>query len=172
MDLSAATVPPAEQHFRYDRTVAPMVWALVGLAVLEMLALHLFLVLRWPLLAWPLLLLSASSIWWLVRWIRSFKRLPHRLAAGMLELNQGNLRGVSLPLDNIEAILTSWEDGGHKAAGTRSLVPIAHPNRMALLRVPEAKGRVPAQRIAFRVDECGNFDRALAAAGVTVRSGP
>jgi hypothetical protein len=78
---------------------------------------------------------------------------------------------LAIPLDTIEAVLTSWGPGGHQAPGTRNLVPIAHPNRMILLRGPMAGRRGPVTRVAFRVDDPAAFDRAMAEARVAVRSG-
>jgi len=154
--------------FPYHRTTAPMLWVFVGLAATEMVVVHLFLALRWPWLAWPLLLVSLATVWWLVGWIRSMKRLPHALEGGLLRLRMGKLREVAVPLSSISFIATSWMPGGHKGAGAANMVPVADANRLLQLLMPlPPRGKV--DRIAFRVDEPAAFDEAMREQGVQVR---
>ena len=97
-----------------------MLWAFFALAMAEMLAVHLFVVLKWPGLAWPVTGLTALSLVWLIGWIRSWVRLPHELVDGQLHLHMGSLRHVAVPVAQVAAVLVA---AGLVAA---ELVAVAH----------------------------------------------
>ncbi len=153
--------------FANHRGVVPMLWAFFGLAVGEMLAVHLFLVLKWPMLAWPLTMLSALTLVWLVGWIRSWKRLPHRLADGMLVLHMGSLRRVAVPIARIARIVGQVDNAALSREGTRKLVVLAYPNRIVELTEPLSDRRQTCA-LAIRLDDPAAFDRGMADAGVTI----
>ncbi|BEV00131.1 hypothetical protein [Novosphingobium olei] len=152
--------------FPYHRSVAPMVWALFGLAVLEMLAVHLLVSLKWPALAWPLTILTFLSLVWLVGWIRSFARLPHRLDGDVLVLHMGSLRRIELRLDQIAGILRDWPAGTLGAPDVRKLVPVAYPNR--IIEVAEGALAGKRRRFAIRLDDPSPFDAAMTQHGIAV----
>lgn len=158
-----------EKSFAYHRSVAPMVWAFASLAIIEMLVVHLFLTLRWPVVGWTLFAFSAASLIWLVHWIRSFRQCPHVLANGHLELRTGSLALLKVPLEGIEGVATHWSDGEHKHAGAANVVPLAYPNRMLRLKVPIKTRKGACDRVAFRVDEVAPFDAAMEELGIPVR---
>ena len=138
-----------------------MLWAFFSLAVIEAVAVHVFVALRWPWVGWPLTILSVATVLWLVRWIVSWKRLPHTLRDGVLTLNMGRLRTIAVPLDAIR-VITPVDGQRLKARGTTSLVPIAYPNRIVELRHPI--GKRATMRIAIRPDDPAAFDAAMARA--------
>jgi hypothetical protein len=143
-----------------------MLWVFFGLACTELLVVHLVLVLRWPRAAWPLSGLTLLSILWLVGWIRSWPRLPHRLQDGVLRLHFGSLRHIDVPLGQI-ARARGVADGDLRAPDVLNLVPIAHPNRILDLAEPLA-GSKPIRHIAIRLDDVAGFDAALGDAGIAV----
>lgn len=161
MNNSSATT------FANHRGVVPMLWAFFGIATLEMVVVHLFVALKWPWIGWPLTIASALSIIWLVGWIRSWPRLPHRLQDGVLTLHMGSLRHYAVPLDRIARVLTQVTQDGVKAKRTANLVPIAFPNRIVELTEP-FPGRRSITRLAIRPDDPAAFDAAMRAAGVPV----
>lgn len=151
--------------FANHRGVVPMLAAFAGLATLELLLVHLFVALKWPRIGWPLTVVSAISLVWLIAWIRSWRRMPHELDGNLLILRMGSLRSMSLPLAAIEGISTKVSRDILKQPGTRNLVPVAFPNRLILLREP-LPDRRRTIRVAVRVDDPASFDAALSAAGV------
>ena len=90
--------------FSYHRAVAPMMWAFASLATIELVVVHLVVALRWPWIGWPLSALTLASLVWLVLWIRSFSKLPHRLEEHSLHLHAGTLRHVAIPLADIDSV--------------------------------------------------------------------
>ncbi len=149
--------------FAYHRSLSPMMWALVALATLEMMAVHLLLSLRWPIVAWPLSLLSAAGIVWAVVLIRSFERLPHTLSRNVLTLRAGRLRKHVVQKSEIAGIRDQWEIGEHAEADTANLALIAHPHRMIDLKTPMIGKRGLIRRIAIALDDPAAFDTALRA---------
>ena len=151
--------------FANHRGVTPMLWVFSALAVTEMVVVHLFVALKWPWIGWPLTILSALSVIWLIGWIRSWPRLLHRLENGTLTLHFGSLRSVAVPLADIAEVTPAVD--ALRDPGTRNLVPIAYPNRMIVLKSP-APGRRGTMRYAIRVDDPGAFDAAMAEAMTTI----
>lgn len=151
----------AATTFANHRGVVPMLWVFAGLAVLEMLAVHLFVALKWPAIGWPLTILSGLSIIWLVGWIRSWSRLPHELLPDRLRLHMGSLRSIDVPLAQIAAIEAAPSLDRIREVRARKLVPLAHPNRLILLSVP-LPDRRGTRAIAILVDDPASFDQALA----------
>lgn len=149
--------------FANHRGVVPMLWVFAGLAVLEMLAVHLFVALRWPMVGWPLTVVSALSIVWLVGWIRSWAQRPHQLLGDRLRLHMGSLRSIDVPLALIAGIDAAPSLDRIKALKARNLVPLAHPNRLIVL-ASALDDRRQTRAVAIRVDDAPAFDRALAEA--------
>lgn len=146
--------------FANHRGVVPMLWAMVTLAGCELVGVHLLLSVWSHRAAWVLSVLTLFSMVWLVRWVTSWKRLPHELHADRLRLHMGSLRHVDVPLDGIAGLRADVSADLLKAPGTRNLVPIAHPNRVIELRAPMADRR-GTRRIAVRFDDATAFDAAL-----------
>lgn len=145
-----------------------MLWVFVALAVGELMVVHLLLTLRWPVIGWPLLVVSGATVIWLVLWIRSFGRYPHSLSGDVLRLRIGSLPDTSIRLAAIGSISTNWCSGEHRGKGARNLVPVAYPNRMLRLTSPIQTRKGMCDRIAFRVDDPVSFDAAMASVGIQV----
>lgn len=138
-----------------------MLWVFAGLAVLELLAVHLFVSLKWPMVGWPLTVISALSIIWLIAWIRTWSRFPHELLPDRLRLHMGSLRTLDVPLAQIAAIEVSPSLDRIREVRARNLVPLAHPNRLIHLST-SLPDRRSTKAIAIRVDDPAAFDKALA----------
>ena len=145
-----------------------MLWVFAALAVIELLVVHLFVSLKWPSAAWALTIVTGLSVLWLVRWITSFKRLPHSIDGNLLRLHFGSLKTLYIRLDQIAEVRSTWESGAHGARRAINLVPVAHPNRMLALDPPLPGKRGPKCQIFLRVDDPAAFDRALGAHGVII----
>jgi len=154
--------------FANHRGVVPMLWAFACLAACELLAVHLFVSLKWPSIAWVLTGATFLSIIWLVSWIRSWRKLPYRLEADRLVLPMGSLRTIEVPLSMIDTISTQVDRERIKAKGSANLVPLAFPNRIVELSEP-LPGRKKTVRVAIRPDDPAAFDAAMQAAGIPVR---
>ena len=146
------------REFPYHEGVAPMMWVLFALSLIELLAVHFFVALKWPWIGWPLTILSAIGAVWLVYWILSFRRLPHALEGETLMLRLGTLKAVKLQLSDIAGVSMHWEDGATTARDAINLAGIAYPNRCVELREPIRKGR---KRVFVRFDRPAEFDHAL-----------
>ena len=147
-----------------------MLWAFVALATIELLVVHLVVSSHWHRAAWPLTAVTGLSLLWIVRWVRSFQRLPHRLNERELVLNLGLLTSVSVPLSSIAAVRDQWDSAILRDKDTLSLSPIAYPNRMIELEPPLETKRRALSRIAFRVDEPAAFDAAMRELSGSVRN--
>jgi hypothetical protein len=137
------------------------VWALVGLAMVELMAVHLFVALKWPWLAWPLSAISLLSILWFVWLIRSFRSCPHELEGETLHLRAGRLRSVALPCTAIATVRGVRDGDEVKADDTVNLALISYPNRIIELHEPISVRGKRKRRIALALDDPAAFDLAL-----------
>lgn len=135
-----------------------MVWVLFVLSLIELVVVHFLVALKWPMIGWTLTIISALGAVWLVRWILSFKRLPHELGDEGLTLHLGSLMSVDLDFDNIASIQTSFEPGALEKKGKLNLAFIAHPNRCFELKQPIMKDKA---RVYVRFDDPAAFDAAF-----------
>lgn len=139
-----------------------MMWVLFALSLLELVVVHIFVALKWPVIGWTFTTISAFAVCWLVWWILSMKRLPHELRDGVLILRLGAMKTVEIALDNVADITSSWEPGAIERRGNINLAAIAHPNRCLELKKPTKKGK---ERVFIRLDDAGHFDAVLAQHG-------
>lgn len=146
------------EEFHYNQGVAPMMWVLFALSIIELLAVHFFVALKWPYIGWPLTILSAIGALGILLWIRSFRLRPHVLEGDRLTLNFGNLKSVEIDLANIARVKRSLEPGALDQKGIINLAGIAYPNRAIELVEPLRRGR---SRVFIRLDQPEAFDRAL-----------
>lgn len=151
------------QEFHYSQGVAPMMWVLSALSLLELVAVHFLVAFKWPYIGWPLTILSAIGAVWILLWIRSFKARPHCLDDEALVLNLGSLKSVRIELANIARVSRAFEPGALDQKGIINLAGVAHPNRAIELIAPLTKGQ---RRVFFRVDQPEDFDRALQAQSI------
>jgi len=136
-------------------------WAFVGLAMIELMAVHLFVALKWHWLAWPLSAVTLLSIVWLVRLIRSFRTRPHELNGDRLHLHIGSLRSIDVLLGNIAGVRPVSDSAELKAPGTAKFSLLSYPNRIVDLRQPITFWRRSTRRIALALDDPAAFDLAL-----------
>jgi hypothetical protein len=147
-----------------------MLWVFVGLAICELLVVHLFVALKWPSLGWPLTVVSGGTVLWLVWWIGTLARHPHELDDSGLHLKLGSLRTVHLPMADVARVESCWGPGEHRGRDVMNLVPVAYPNRMVVVRSPVPTRRGPKMRIAFCCDHPEAFDGAMRQRGVEVQA--
>lgn len=147
--------------FAYHRTLSPPMWAFVGLGILELLAVHLFVSLKWPAAAWPLSAVTLLSIVWFVRLIRAFKQRPHRLGDDQLRVNLGTMRSLTVPRSAIAAVRGVTDSAEVKAKDTADFHLISYPNRIVDLSEPLVHGRRSVRRIALALDDPDAFDLAV-----------
>lgn len=146
--------------FAYHRSLAPTMWVFFGLAVIELLVVHLLLGLWRPRVAIIVSIVSASGLLWIAMLIRSFRRLPVRIADGRLVMRAGTLRGVSVPLDQVAGLRASWDAAAVKDRSMLNLALIAWPNVVVDLTSP-LPGRRAVTAIAHRLDDPDAFAAAV-----------
>ncbi|MHA7818157.1 MAG: hypothetical protein ACX930_00765 [Erythrobacter sp.] len=151
------------QEFAYHRGIAPMMWVLFALSLIELVAVHIFVALKWPLIGWTLTVISAIGVVWILLWIRSFRTRPHVLTEDRLLLRFGNLKSVELDLANIACVRRGWEQGALDQKGIINLSGLAYPNRCLEFVEPIERGR---ERVFIRLDEPEQFDAALEARAI------
>lgn len=146
-------------RFEYHRSVAPMMWAFVCLASIELLVVHALLSHWYPKAALILSALTFASILWLVRSIRSFRRLPVLIDADSLVMRVGPMKCFHVPLSDIAGMRPDWTAADLKARGTANLALIAWPNVWIDLRHPQ--GRRGVRAITHKLDDPDSFRAAL-----------
>lgn len=140
-----------------------MMWVLFALALIELVAVHFFVALKWPLIGWTLTIISAIGVIWMFRWIRSFRARPHALDQDRLRLHFGNLKLIEIDLGNIASVTRGWEQGALDKKGIINFSGLAYPNRCIELAEPIERGKT---RIFIRLDDPDAFDAALEARSV------
>jgi hypothetical protein len=147
------------QAFSYHRAVAPMMWAFVGIALVELVVTHLLVALWKPWVAVLLTLISASGVIWLVGVIRSFKRLL--IEGDRLILRVGTLKRVDLAREQVGGLREQWSAETFKQGGALKLSLLAYPNVMVELTEPIAGWRGQVHTIGHRLDDPTGFGVAL-----------
>jgi hypothetical protein len=155
-------------YFDNYRGITPYLWAFCSLAVLELVAVHIFVGAKWPTLAWPLSILTLISIVWLLFWILSWRRLPHELRLLTLTIHMGSLKSLCIQTANIQELRTAFAGVDLQKPGVRNFVPVAFPNRLIMLKSP-LDDRRKTCAIAIRLDKPGDFDEALTSLGIDVK---
>lgn len=152
-------------EFAYHRSLAPMIGVLLGIAIVEMLVVHLVVVawLGW----WAALVagvIDASLVIALIGLIRSFRRLPVTLVDGVLTMRAGALKTVTIPVAHIAGLRTSWDAAALKQRGVLNLALASWPSVVVDLDPPIAlrRGR-QLHAVAHKLDEPVAFHAAIAA---------
>lgn len=156
----------ASEH-PYHRSLAPMMWVFAVLAGLELVIVHFLLALWDWRLALVVTLISLAGVVWLVRAIRSFRRLPVLVDGERLVLRAGHIAAVAVPVANVHAIRTSWESGEIKRRDALNLGLIAYPNVLVELAEPVLRRRRAIRVVAHRFDDPATFIVALETARMT-----
>jgi hypothetical protein len=147
--------------FGYRRGIAPMLWVLVALSVVELVVIHLLLAHWWPRIALAVSVATLAGVLWLVRAIRSFDRAPVLVDEERVVLCVGTLRRVTVLREAIDGVrLGGWSGAEVKERTTLNLALIAWPNVVVDLRAP-LPGRRGIARIAHRLDDPAGFAAAL-----------
>uniref|UniRef100_UPI0025DF4CBE PH domain-containing protein n=1 Tax=Sphingomonas sp. TaxID=28214 RepID=UPI0025DF4CBE len=114
-----------------------MIAVLLGIAIVEMLVVHLVVAL---LVGWWAALVAAvldvSLILWLIGLLRSFRRLPVTIADGVLTVRAGFLRSVTVPVAQIAGLRPTWDRAALKHRATLNLALASWPNVVIDLREP------------------------------------
>jgi hypothetical protein len=155
----AATMAPLD--FAYHRALAPMMWAFLVLASLELLVGHVLISLWSVPVALVLSALTLATIVWLVLLIRSFRRLPVLLDEEGLLMRSGNLTAVRLPIDQIAAVRGDFPSEALKSRAVLNLAMMSYPNVLIDLKAPIARGRRTISHVAHRLDDPSGFIAAL-----------
>jgi hypothetical protein len=147
--------------FSYHRAVAPMLWVLVGLMIIEIGVVHLLLALWSRRAALILSLLSLATLVWFLRFIRSFKRCPIWIGPAELIWRIGHLRSLTVPLSQVAGLRSDWTLADLEAAGVFNGALIAHPNIVVALDPPVRMGRRTIHYLAHRLDDPVGFRRMI-----------
>jgi hypothetical protein len=152
-------------QFAYHRSLGPMIGVLLGLAIVEMLVVHLVVValLGW----WAAIVIGAldlSLVMALVWLLRSFMRRPVTLAHGVLTLHAGYLQSIAIPVGQIAGLRATWDAAAIKDRRLLNLALIAWPSVVIDLKAPIAarRGR-QVQAVAHKLDDPIAFGVAMAA---------
>lgn len=152
--------------FAYHRSLSPMLGVLLGLAIVEMLVVHLVAVALWGWrVALVLGLLDLSVVVALIALIRSFRRLPVRIEHGRLTMCAGSLKSITVDMSQIAGLRGQWDAAAVKRRDTLNLALIAWPNIVIDLKAPVVCGRRQIVAIAHALDEPLAFHAAIAALG-------
>jgi hypothetical protein len=144
-------------QFPYHRSIAPMLWVFVALASIELIVAHMMLSFWKPWVAMVASTLSLVTMAWVVRLVLSFKTLPVEADDTRLMMRVGAFRSVSVTLDNIEKIRSSWPPEDLRNRAVWNLAMIAYPNVIVDLihpvEVTDLRGRRTISAIAHRLDD-------------------
>jgi len=152
------------QRFHYHRSLAPLVWVLVALSVVELGVVHLLVALLWSgWIALALSLVAAGAIAWLVALIGSFRRLPVELDGDRLLMRVGFLASIALRRDQIRGQTDAFTADQVKARTVLRLSLVAFPNVMIELTEPVARRRRRICAVVHRLDDRAAFAKAFAA---------
>lgn len=150
--------------FTYHHGVAPLLWVFVGLAVIELLVVHLLVSLWNPTLGLILSALTIGGVGWLIHAIIGMARRPVLIADDHVLLRVGTLKQIAVPLDRIAGLQRAWPSGAIKQPGIASFALIAHPNVLIEIAPPLTGRRGPIRGVAHRIDDPDGFAAALQAA--------
>ena len=95
---------PKEFSVHASSGFRPILWALLGVGLLELVVVHVLLHLAAPVLAWVVTGLSALGIIFLVAHIRALAARPHRIEGETLLLRNGLFGTAEVPLGEIADI--------------------------------------------------------------------
>ena len=154
--------PAAPLAFRYDRALAPLLWAFAFIMVVELALAHLLISTLWSArAAMALSALSLATLVWLVLLIRSLKRMPVLVDADGVTMRVGLLRSQRVPRDRIAGVRRAWPREMLKQRSILNLALINYPNVMLDLDPPLPARRRSLQAVAHRLDDPGRFVAAI-----------
>lgn len=142
-----------------------MIGVLLGIAVVEMLVVHLIAV---ALLGWMAAAIigaiDLSMVVSLIVLLRSFRRLPVTIRDGVLTMHGGSLRTIAVPVAQIAGLRASWDAQALKEKGVVNLALASWPSVVVDLAEPVLTRRgKPIWAIAHKLDDPVSFHAAIAA---------
>lgn len=152
-------------EFAYHQSLGPILGVLLGIAVVEMLVVHLVVV---TLFGWTAAViagvLDVSLVIVLIAVLRSFRRLPVTIADDVLTMRAGILKSISVRMDNVAGLRLTWDRAALRDPNVLNLALASWPNVVVDLNepVPMRNGR-PILAIAHKVDDPLAFREAIGA---------
>lgn len=159
-------VPEGTSAHRYDRYLAPMLWAFLCLQAIELVVVHLLLVHWNPTVAWIAFALSLAGILWFVALIKSVRLYPVLVEPGAVRVRGGLVIDLSIPFDAIDDVGEGFDAGLLKDRATVNCAILSEPNVTITLSRPVSMATMtgaarPVERVALRLDDDAAFRRAL-----------
>ncbi|WP_438731420.1 hypothetical protein ACR9YC_06470 [Parasphingorhabdus sp. DH2-15] len=147
--------------YHYHQAVAPMLWVLLGLSLIELLVMH-FLISFWSEIAAIILsVITFISIVWLVRFLLSLKKYPVLLTYDSVVMRIGNRQSYTVPIADIAKLRTEITADALKGKDVANLALLAHPNLMIDLKAGRTRdgavGKHQIMKIAHRLDNIELF---------------
>jgi hypothetical protein len=150
--------------FAYHNRLAPMLAMLLGLAVAEMLVVHLVVVATW---GWPVAVVfgvaDLSLVIALIVLLGSFRRLPVMIEGRRLTMRVGILKSITIDIGQIAGFRSHWDAAAIRRRDVLNLALLAWPNVVIDLKERVVVGRRPIAAIAHALDEPAAFHAAVAA---------
>ena len=155
-------VPKGTSGHDYHRALAPLLWVLLGLQVIELGVVHLLLMLWNPTLAWVVFALTMAGIGWFVAAIKAIRLYPVLLTDAGVRVRSAMLVDFLVPYEAIAAV-----EGGFAAEvlaekETLNLAILSSPNvALTLERAVEIDGMFGSakriERVALKLDDSAAF---------------
>ena len=152
-------------EFAYHRSLGPMIGVLLGIAIVEMLVVHLVVVTMFGWVAAVIVgVLDLSLVIALIGLLRSFRRLPVTIADGVLTMRAGSLKSIAVPTVQIAGLRSTWDAAAIKDRTLLNLALASWPSVVVDLREPVVlrRGR-QIHAIAHKLDDPPAFHAAIAA---------
>lgn len=154
--------PARPLAFAYDRALAPLMWAFACIVTVELFVTHLLVATLWShVAAWILSAISLATLVWVIRFIRSLKRLPVLVDDDGVTIRVGSLKSVRVPAGHIAGLRTAWPREELQQRGVLNLALINYPNIMLDLDPPLPGRRRPIKAVAHRLDDPAGFAAAI-----------
>ncbi|WP_374943383.1 hypothetical protein [Sphingomonas sp.] len=154
-------------QFAYHRSLGPTIGVLLGIAIVEMLVVHLVVMALFGGTAAIVAgVLDLSLVIALIGLLRSFRRLPVTIADGVLTMRAGALRSVAVPVGQVAGLRSSWDAAAMKERGVLNLALASWPNVVVDLSAPVPGHRRPVHAVAHKLDDPAGFAAAIDALGL------
>ena len=159
-------VPEGATGFAYHRYLAPMLWVLLTLQMIELSVVPLLVMLWSPTVAWVLLALSVWGVLWIVALFKSLRLRPVLLTDKGVRVRAGLLIDVLVPFDRIAAVRGPSDAAEVKAKTTLNAALLAWPDIVFDLHEPmRVSGPLGRERLvdkgAFKLDDPAAFHEQL-----------
>ncbi|WP_242139158.1 hypothetical protein [Sphingomonas sp. TREG-RG-20F-R18-01] len=142
-----------------------MIGVLLGIAIVEMLVVHLVVV---ALLGWVAAivvgLLDLSVVISLAMLLKSFRRYPVTIADGVLTMRAGSLKSIAVPIAAIAGLRATWNAAALQQKDMVNLALASWPSVVVDLSEPVLSRRgKPIRAIAHKLDDPAAFHAAITA---------